>query len=322
MQQQRERDVHADVRGSPTGNTNSPEPKTGTKAPAVAEAAAMRLFSGNNKSDTRLLLELASIVDKRPTAVAELDRRASRHKPYPLAARLIEATKHCRGVAGADLKSGKQEPLTVEQLDDFPALTKRIRAVLKKFPHTFTPPSTDNIPVIRRPFEGSPDRLTVGETAVGAGCFLRCAVSAGMHAEWMAESDPDTLAVALRNCPGTATMDSVFERDPAALPWVHVLMGGTCCQPFSRIGKRMGWADDRAYTTLRLLHIATVQKNWFVVIENVAELLVAHEGKVWSLIKYVLQKEGYHVQAVQVNPVHCLEYVLPNTTPSNNCRGE
>ena len=84
----------------------------------------------------------------------------------------------------------------------------------------------------------------------------------------------------------------------------------------------MGWADDRAYTTLRLLHIATVQKNWFVVIENVAELLVAHEGKVWSLIKYVLQKEGYHVQAVQVNPVHCLEYVLPNTTPSNNCRGE
>ena len=272
--------------------------------PTVSDAAKMKLFSGREKSDIRLLLELASVTSKRPAAVAELDRRASKYRPYPLASRLIQATKQCEAVAGAKPKCSRSNPMTVEEYTKLPVLTGRIRAALKKFPHTFAPPSTANVPVMRRPFEGSPDKLTVGETAVGAGCFLRCAISAGMQAEWMAESDTETLAVALLNCPGTATMDSVFDRDPAALPWVHVLMGGTCCQPFSRIGKRMGWADDRAYTTLRLLHIATVQKNWFVVIENVAELLVAHDGKVWNLIKYVLQAEGYHVQAVRVNPVH------------------
>ena len=304
MQQQHAHKGQADISRSFIDYANGPGSTTDTGMSAVTEAAEMNLFSGSTKSDIRLLLELASVADKRPTAVAELDKRASKYKPYPLASRLAQATRQCEAVAGADLKCARRDPLTVEEYNNLPVLTKRIRAALKKFPHTFTPPSTANVPVMRRPFEGSPDRLTVGETAVGAGCFLRCAISAGMRAKWMAEADPGTLAVAVRNCPGTATMDSVFDRDPAALPWVHVLMGGTCCQPFSRIGKRMGWADDRAYTTLRLLHIATVQKNWFVVIENVAELLVAHEGKVWSLIKYVLQEEGYHVQAVRVNPVH------------------
>jgi site-specific DNA-cytosine methylase len=126
-----------------------------------------------------------------------------------------------------------------------------------------------------------------------------------MVAEWMAESNQAAMAIARINCPSVNKQyASAFEVDPASLPWVHVIMGGTCCQPFSRIGKRLGWADDRAYTTLRLLHIAVTQRNWFAVMENVAEILVAHDGRVWKLIRFVLESEGFHVQAVHTNPCY------------------
>ena len=269
----------------------------------VTEAREAKLFAGSEKSDVQLLLEATSVPSTRLGAVHELDRRALADRA-PYSSRLVEATKKCTAIAGAEHMQDRNPPLEPADLVNHEDQTALILAASKVFPFQYEPPHTETTPLMRRPFEGSPDPLSVGETAVGAGCFLACANAAGMVGAWMAESDPDTREIAKLNCPTTKLcLDSVFDKDPAALPWVHVLMGGTCCQPFSRIGKRQGWQDDRAYTTLRLLHIATVQKNWFVVMENVAELLIAHEGKVWELIQFTLRSEGYHVQAVRINPV-------------------
>lgn len=98
------------------------------------------------------------------------------------------------------------------------------------------------------------------------------------------------------------TFRSIFTIDPIDLPWVHVLLGGACCQPFSRIGKQLGWRDDRAYTTLRMLHNTAAMRPWVLVSENVEAQRNIHNGSVWGLITGVLRILGYTVQPVPVCP--------------------
>ena len=95
---------------------------------------------------------------------------------------------------------------------------------------------------------------------------------------------------------------SVFDVDPMDLPWVHVFLGGACCQPFSRIGKQLGWRDDRAYTTLRMLHNTAAMRPWVLVSKNVEAQRNIHDGKVWELITGVLRILGCTVQPVPVCP--------------------
>ena len=173
----------------------------------------------------------------------------------------------------------------------------------QKLPHQFTPPDTPEAFTHRHPYEGHPSKLTVGEFAVGSGCFMATALAVGLAGEWMAEHDADTLEVAIRNCPGvSSTLRSIFTVDPVDLPWVHVLLGGACCQPFSRIGKQLGWRDDRAYTTLRMLHNTAAMRPWVLVSENVEAQRNIHNGSVWELITGVLRILGYTVQPVPVCP--------------------
>ena len=131
----------------------------------------------------------------------------------------------------------------------------------------------------RHPYEGHPSKLSVGEFAVGSGCFMATAL--GFTGEWMAEHDAETLDVAIRNCPGVrSTLRSIFTVDPVDLLWVYVLLGGACCQPFSRIGKQLGWRDDRAYTTLRMLLNTSAMRPWVLVSENVEAQRNIHDGRV------------------------------------------
>ena len=282
--------------------------QAGTTPSLSDEIQQMQLFSGQNKSATRLLLELASVEDRRLEAVAELDRMAQQFESTPLDERLQRAVARCAALGQRfpnQSPSHERPPPSLAAAAAAGIEVARVSGSLQNVPYQYKPPDTNGGPVMRRPFEGSPDPLTVGETAVGVGCFLASAVAVGMMAEWMAESNQEAMALARVNCPSVKKLfASAFEADPASLPWVHIIMGGTCCQPFSRIGKRLGWEDDRAYTTLRLLHIAVTQRNWFAVMENVAEILVAHDGRVWKLIRFVLESEGFHVQAVHTNPCY------------------
>ena len=129
------------------------------------------------------------------------------------------------------------------------------------------------------------------------------AVAAGMQGAWMAEPDEQARRLATENCPSVPVFyKSMLEVDPAALPWTHVFLGGSCCQPFSTAGRQRGWADDRAYSTLRFLHNVAAQLPWVAILENVAAITTIHEGAVWQLIKGVLTNLGYHVQALKVCP--------------------
>jgi hypothetical protein len=173
----------------------------------------------------------------------------------------------------------------------------------RKLPFVFKPPATDGHVPQRGPWDGFRLPLRVGEFATGSGCFMAAAVAAGMEGAWMAEPDKQARQLAAVNCPSVPVFyESMLDVDPAALPWTHVLLGGSCCQPFSAAGRQRGWADDRAYSTLRFLHNVAAQLPWVAILENVAAITQIHDGAVWRLIKGVLSRLGYHVQPLKVCP--------------------
>jgi hypothetical protein len=135
-----------------------------------------------------------------------------------------------------------------------------------KVPFSYKPVETrSSLPPLRMPYEGCPEHLTVGEFAVGVGCFMASAIASGLRGAWMSDLGPDALAVAATNCPSVPTkLGSMFEQDPNDLPWAHVLVGGACCQPLSKMSRQRGWEDERAYSTLRMLHNTATLQPWFM----------------------------------------------------------
>jgi hypothetical protein len=167
----------------------------------------------------------------------------------------------------------------------------------------FEPPVTAVGDPDRHVWEGVLGDLMVGEFATGTGCFLAAAIQSGWTARWMVEPEHGSQALAKANCPTCPlVMDSIFDVDPSDLPWVHLLLGGACCQPFSKAGGKGGWGDDRAYSTIRFLHNVTVMQPFLAVCENVQPMLSVHGGRVWEVIKGTLEAVGYEVQALRVCP--------------------
>ena len=58
---------------------------------------------------------------------------------------------------------------------------------------------------------------------------------------------------------------------------------------------QLAFEDDRAYTLIRVLHIAAVQQPWYCWIENVSNLCVIKGGRVWAAVRAMAKLAGYHV---------------------------
>ena len=237
------------------------------------------------------------------TAVAAILHEVQHTLPPSFEDRVAAAVLKCAPRLGFSPTADRAPPATPSLARQHAGWVQHLTEGKQRLPHRFTPPDTPEAFIHRHPYEGHPAKLTVGEFAVGTGCFMATALAVGFFGEWMAEHDADTLDVAVRNCPGVSlTFRSIFTIDPIDLPWVHVLLGGACCQPFSRIGKQLGWRDDRAYTTLRMLHNTAAMRPWVLVSENVEAQRNIHNGSVWGLITGVLRILGYTVQPVPVCP--------------------
>ena len=272
---------------------------------AVQKAKELKLFVGsaNAKTDLIWVLELTACSTHRPTALQALRALVKAAAKPSSAERVRHAVRQCQVWKDFDKITDirPRAPAPGNGAHDKITLLQNARA---KVPFSYKPVETkSSLPPLRMPYEGCPETLTVGEFAVGVGCFMAAAVAAGMEGAWMSDLDPDALAVAAVNCPAVHTkLGSMFQQDPNELPWAHVLVGGACCQPFSKMGRQRGWEDERAYSTLRMLHNTATLLPWFLVAENVLNILDIHDGQVWGLIQGVFQLMGYDVQAVRVCP--------------------
>jgi hypothetical protein len=268
----------------------------------VASARTNRAFEGwsRTKPDTILLLELAADPRTRVHALEGLAARVAFAKGPTSATRIAEAVSRCMPLGGsAPAATGAT---TIDGADPrFHDWKQRLAAIKKRKPFKYDPVSTTAISPHRMPYEGIPTRLSVGELEGGVGCFMASAIAVGMQGVWMGESNTSSLALAQRNCPSVPhTFGATHEVDPAHLPWCQVLLSRSHGQPFTKQGLQQGFADERAYATLRLLHNIGAVRPWFAVSENVSHIEHTHQGGVWSLVKGSLENLGYHVNPIRV----------------------
>ena len=273
----------------------------------VREAKERNLFkklpAGRVKSDALLLLELCVLPRRRAEALHALEELGGELRD--MGKRERQAMAACVGlVNGARLCPTKEE-LRREAKPPRPHEAQRVRelqnAAAAKKPYVFKPPTTVAGDPDRHPWHGLVARRpSFTEFATGVGMFAACFQEAGAQVVCMIEPRNEAMALARQNVPGVNLhLDSVFDVDPVDLPWSHGIGGGPECQPFSVAGQQRAWADNRAYTLLRSLHIAAVMQPWWCWIENVRALETVQGGRVWRLVQDIAQMVGFKIRLSQ-----------------------
>ena len=95
---------------------------------------------------------------------------------------------------------------------------------------------------------------------------------------------------------------------PEEIPNHDILLGGFPCQPFSIIGKSLGFADTRGTLFFNIEEILRVKKPCAFLLENVKQLRSHDQGRTLLVIKEKLEALGYFVHTKILN---ALDFGLP-----------
>lgn len=138
---------------------------------------------------------------------------------------------------------------------------------------------------------------------------------AGYDIIWANDFDKYAVETYNYNFPNPAICADLNEIDINTIPKHDVLIGGFPCQPFSMMGKEMGFDDKRGTLFFRVVEIIENQRDRghqprIVVLENVRNLMTHDKGKTFKVIKKALEGLGYHVFAEKLNSV---DYGVPQT---------
>jgi len=79
------------------------------------------------------------------------------------------------------------------------------------------------------------------------------------------------------------------------IPKFDILCGGFPCQPFSHIGKRRGFDDDRGTLFNDIERVILARKPKIIFLENVRNIITHDGGKTFATILEKLEKAGYYV---------------------------
>lgn len=80
------------------------------------------------------------------------------------------------------------------------------------------------------------------------------------------------------------------------IPKFNLLLAGFPCQPFSIIGKRQAFADERGNAFFEIERIFNHHHSEFIFLENVRNLISIDKGRVFKYILKSLEKAGYFVK--------------------------
>lgn len=122
--------------------------------------------------------------------------------------------------------------------------------------------------------------LTFGSLFAGIGGFDLGFERAGMKCEWQVEIDPFCRQVLERHWPDARRWDDVRTFPPAGDWRVDVICGGFPCQDISNAGKLAGIEGERSGLWTEMARVIRTLRPTYVVVENVAALLVRGMGTV------------------------------------------
>jgi hypothetical protein len=285
------------------------EPKNDAVLDLVSEAKVRGLFKAvpgrsREKTDDIWLLELCSVPDRRPAALQALLWRAEERARHN--GSFDWAFSQCAGITTKGrFRASRQYMPAVgvrQQAEEEKEWQQRLEWWVMHPAYSYDPPETSRSNPSRHPWDGALDDIEFGEFATGIGVFAACFQAVGAKCAWIMEPNEEARRCATAVIAGEPRVYEMAQSvDPTDLPWVHVVVGGPECQPFSGANRNArGWQDERAYTFLRAIHIIAVQLPWVAWLENVAQIQEAQGGVVWKLIKHTLEAVGYVVTAHEV----------------------
>lgn len=100
--------------------------------------------------------------------------------------------------------------------------------------------------------------------------------------------------------------------DPSTIPNFDILCAGFPCQPFSSIGKRLGFEDTRGTVFFSIAQIIKEKQPSVFFLENVRSLVSHDEGKTFATIKNILHGLGY---SFEYKIIKATEFNCPQHRP-------
>lgn len=129
---------------------------------------------------------------------------------------------------------------------------------------------------------------------------------AGFKLVWSNDFDKYAVESYNANFKHNAICADINEIDLNDIPEHDILIGGFPCQPFSMMGQKKGFEDNRGTLFFRVIDIIENQgergsKPKVVVLENVRNLLKHNNGETYNTIRNELETQGYRVFSSVIN---------------------
>jgi DNA (cytosine-5)-methyltransferase 1 len=122
--------------------------------------------------------------------------------------------------------------------------------------------------------------VNVGSLFAGIGGFDLGLARAGMHTRWQVELDPFCRDILAKRFPDAEQFADVREVGRASLGDVDLIAGGFPCVDFSVLGQRTGLGGEQSGLWTEFARIIGELRPHYVLVENVAGLLVRGMGDV------------------------------------------
>jgi len=110
---------------------------------------------------------------------------------------------------------------------------------------------------------------------------------------------------------GDITKRDWTKHDRSEFPSIDLYVAGFPCQPFSTVGTRSGFEDERGHLFVSIYHTIVFLHPKCFLLENVAGLLVHHRGHTFSTIMSILQEGLSKDYDIQYKVLDTQDYGLP-----------
>lgn len=103
-------------------------------------------------------------------------------------------------------------------------------------------------------------------------------------------------------------LDDICNINPKTIDNYDILCAGFPCQPFSQIGKHLGFDDERGTMFNQIMKFVKYHKPKIIILENVRALISHDNGNTLNKIINDIKKENYHIVYDVLN---CSDYGIP-----------
>ncbi len=141
----------------------------------------------------------------------------------------------------------------------------------------------------------------------GIGGFHLAAKQNGGHCVFASEIDPAS-KIAYEHNYGIQPFGDITKVSVKEIPDHEILLAGFPCQPFSIIGKQLGFDDMRGTLFYEIARILKSKKPPVVVLENVKQFASHNNGDTIKQVISTLENFGYKTKCTILNALH---YGLP-----------